>query len=132
MNMLRSFTFLIIGMLAITTACSTSAQATFKNAPISQLTKIKNENKAIVIDVRTPAEWQEGVIDGATLFIDFKSSNFKQEIAKLDKSKTYVVYCRSGGRSAGASQVMIDSGFKNVFNMEGGIMSWGGKLVKKP
>jgi rhodanese-related sulfurtransferase len=119
-------------MLAITTACSTNAQSTFKNAPIAQLTKIKTEKKAIVIDVRTPAEWQEGVIDGATVFIDFKDSNFKQEIAKLDKSKTYVVYCRSGGRSAGASQVMIDSGFKNVINMEGGIMSWGGKLVKKP
>jgi rhodanese-related sulfurtransferase len=132
MNMLRSITFLLIGMLTITTACSTSAQATFKNAPIAQLTKIKNEKKAIVIDVRTPTEWQEGVIEGTTLFIDFKSSNFEQEIAKLDKSKTYVVYCRSGGRSAGASQVMIDKGFKNVINMEGGIMSWNGKLVKKP
>ena len=132
MNMIRSITFLLLGMLAITTACSTNAQSTFKNAQIAQLTKIKTEKKAIVIDVRTPAEWQEGVIDGATVFIDFKGSNFKQEIAKLDKSKTYVVYCRSGGRSAGASQVMIDSGFKNVINMEGGIMSWGGKLVKKP
>lgn len=132
MNMIRSITFLLLGMLAITTACSTNAQSTFKNAPIAQLTKIKNEKKAIVIDVRTPAEWQEGVIEGATLFIDFKSSNFKQEIAKLDKSKTYVVYCRSGGRSAGASQMMVDNGFKNVINMEGGIMSWGGKLVKKP
>jgi rhodanese-related sulfurtransferase len=132
MKMIYQIQLLLVGMLVITASCSTSAQSSYKNAPIAQLTKIKNENKAIVIDVRTPAEWQEGVIDGATLFIDFKSSNFKQEIAKLDKSKTYVVYCRSGGRSAGASQVMIDSGFKNVINMEGGIMSWGGKLVKKP
>lgn len=108
------------------------AQSGYKNAPIAELTKLKNEKKAVVIDVRTPAEWQEGVIEGATLFIDFKGANFEQQIAKLDKSKTYIVYCRSGGRSAGASQVMFDNGFKNVINMHGGIMSWGGKVVKKP
>lgn len=113
-------------------SCSTSAQSGFKNAPVAELTKIKNEKMALVIDVRTPAEWQEGVIDGADIFIDYNGVNFKQELAKLDKSKTYVVYCRSGGRSAGASQVMVDNGFKHVINMQGGIMSWTGKLVKKP
>ena len=113
-------------------SCHSLAQTGYKNAPIAQLTKLKNEKKAAVIDVRTPAEWQEGVIEGATLFIDFKGANFEQQIAKLDKSKTYIVYCRSGGRSAGASQVMFDNGFKNVINMQGGIMSWGGKVVKKP
>ncbi len=113
-------------------SCSTSAQSGFKNAPVAELTKIKNEKMALVIDVRTPAEWQQGVIDGADIFIDYNGVNFKQELAKLDKSKTYVVYCRSGGRSAGASQVMVDNGFKHVINMQGGIMSWTGKLVKKP
>lgn len=113
-------------------SCTTVAQSGFKNAPIAELTKIKNEKKAIVIDVRTPAEWQQGVIEGTSLFIDYNSPSFKQQLAKLDKSKTYVVYCRSGARSAGASQVMVDNGFKNVINMQGGIMSWGGKLVKKP
>ena len=38
----------------------------------------------------------------------------------------------AGGRSAGASQVMVDSGFKNVINMQGGISSWGGKIISKP
>jgi rhodanese-related sulfurtransferase len=112
-------------------SCQSLAQTGYKNAPIAELTKLKDEKKAVVIDVRTPDEWQEGVIDGATLFIDFKGANFEQQIAKLDKSKTYIVYCRSGGRSAGASQVMVDNGFKNVINMQGGIMSWGGKVVKK-
>lgn len=113
-------------------SCQSMAQSGYKNAPIAELTELKNEKKAVVIDVRTPAEWQEGVIEGATLFIDFKGANFEQQIAKLDKSKTYIVYCRSGGRSAGASQVMVDNGFKNVINMQGGILSWGGKVVKKP
>lgn len=113
-------------------SCTSSAQSGFKNAPIAELTQLKNEKKAVVIDVRTPAEWQQGVIAGADLFIDYNGSNFKQEIAKLDKSKTYIIYCRSGGRSAGASQVMSDAGFKNVINMQGGISSWGGKIVQKP
>ena len=99
---------------------------------IAELSKMKAEQKAIVIDVRTPEEWQQGVISDADLFIDYKSASFQQQLAKLDKSKTYIVYCRSGGRSAGASQVMVDSGFKNVINMQGGISSWGGKIVAKP
>ncbi len=113
-------------------SCTSSAQSGFKNAPIAELTQLKNEKKAVVIDVRTPAEWQQGVIAGADLFIDYNGANFKQQIAKLDKSKTYIIYCRSGGRSAGASQVMSDAGFKNVINMQGGISSWGGKIVQKP
>lgn len=126
----------IISTLALLTltlwSCALSAQSSFKNAPIVELSKMKAEKKAIVIDVRTPAEWQQGVISGADLFIDFNNPTFKQQIAMLDKSKTYIVYCKSGGRSAGASQVMADSGFKNVVNMQGGISSWGGKIVAKP
>jgi len=128
---MKTITMLTLVLMSII-SCTTSAQSGFKNAPIAELTKIKNEKKAVVIDVRTPAEWQQGVIDGADIFIDYNSANFKQQLAKLDKTKTYVVYCRSGGRSAGASQVMVDNGFKNVVNMQGGIMSWTGKLVKKP
>ena len=125
--------FPILALLTLTLwSCASSAQTSFKNAPIAELSKMKAEKKAIVIDVRTPAEWQQGVIAGADLFIDYNSASFKQELAKLDKSKTYIVYCPSGARSAGASQVMVDSGFKNVINMQGGISSWGGKIVPKP
>ena len=125
--------FPLLALLTLTLwSCASSAQTAYKNAPVSELTTMKAEKKAIVIDVRTPAEWQQGVIEGADLFIDYNSPTFKSQIAKLDKSKTYIVYCRSGGRSAGASQVMIDNGFKNVINMQGGISSWGGKIVAKP
>ena len=129
---MRRLFFYLPFLLLSFMSCQSMAQSGYKNAPIAELTKLKNEKKAVVIDVRTPAEWQEGVIEGATLLIDFKGANFEQQIAKLDKSKTYIVYCRSGGRSAGASQVMVDNGFKNVINMQGGILSWGGKVVKKP
>ena len=59
--------------------------------------------------------------------IDYKSSDFESKIAKLDKSKSYLVYCRSGGRSVGASEKMIAAGFTEVTNMEGGYMAWSEK-----
>lgn len=106
-------------------------KASFKNIKPSDVAKITKEESATIIDVRTPEEISEGVIEGATVFIDFKGDNFDSEIAKLDKSKSYIVYCRSGARSAGASEKMVNSGFQHIYNLEGGIMGWTGNVVKK-
>jgi len=105
--------------------------ATYQNIGPSEVAKIIKEKNAILIDVRTPEEINEGIIEGATVFVDYKNPNFASEIAKLDKSKTYIVYCRSGGRSAGASEMMIGQGFQSIYNLEGGITGWTGKVVKK-
>jgi rhodanese-related sulfurtransferase len=69
-----------------------------------------------VIDVRTAEEFQE---DNAPVAvnIDVLEKSFKEKISKLDRKKQYAVYCRSGARSAKAKSVMIDLGFKNVFNL---------------
>lgn len=89
---------------------------------------IKEEN-AIVMDVRTPAEVNEGIIKGATVFYDFQASDFEQRIATLDKTKTYIVYCRSGRRSASATELMKGKGFEHVYNLEGGITGWKGETT---
>ena len=74
----------------------------------------------VILDVRTDPEVAEGMIEGA-IQIDYRGENFRDEVAKLDTSKTYVVYCRSGGRSAAASQIMSEEfGFENVNNLLGG------------
>ncbi|MBO6534691.1 MAG: rhodanese-like domain-containing protein [Balneolaceae bacterium] len=74
----------------------------------------------VILDVRTDPEVAEGMIDGA-IQIDYRSENFADEVAKLDTSKTYIVYCRSGGRSSAASKLMTEElGFKNVNNLLGG------------
>ncbi len=104
--------------------------ATIKHITSADFAKAKSEKKAIVIDVRTPGEVSEGYIDGADLFIDVNGSSFQSEIAKLDKSANYIVYCRSGARSMNASNYMIQQGFTNVYNLDGGIMQWTGKIVK--
>lgn len=76
-----------------------------------------------VIDVRTAAEARSGSIKGA-VNIDIMSMDFQQKIAKLDKNKTYFVYCRSGNRSGQACRMMGDAGFTHVYNLSGGMMSW--------
>jgi phage shock protein E len=75
-----------------------------------------------LIDVRTPAEFDEARLDGA-LLIDIASPEFGARLAELDPSQGYVVYCRSGNRSAVAAAQMADMGFVEVYDM-GGIIDW--------
>lgn len=77
----------------------------------------------VILDVRTPEEFSDGHLKNATL-MDFYESSFSDDLAKLDKEKTYLVYCRTGSRSAQAAEMMIELGFKNVYNMVGGIIQW--------
>lgn len=89
---------------------------------------LKNE-KALLLDVRTPEEVANGIINGTTLFADIKSSAFEAQIAALDKNKAYVVYCRSGARSNQAAQYMLSQGFTRVYNLEGGVLRWPAPLT---
>ena len=77
---------------------------------------------ATVIDVRTPAEFAAGHIPDA-VNIDVESSSFADDIAELDQSETYVVYCRTGRRSALAADQMAEAGFSSVKDL-GGLSSW--------
>src|SRR6056300_1321984 len=88
-------------------------QPTVKNLAQSDLASKITED-VILIDVRTPGEVNAGYIDGADAFIDYNGASFQSEINKLDKEKTYVMYCRSGGRSGRAAEFMVKNGFKDV------------------
>jgi rhodanese-related sulfurtransferase len=84
--------------------------------------KITNSDM-VLIDVRTSEEFSEAHIFGATN-IDIYSENFISQIADLDKSKSYAIYCRSGKRSEAVCQIMSDLGFKFTYNLIGGIIKW--------
>jgi len=73
---------------------------------------------ATVIDVRTPAEYAAGHLQGA-VNIDVQSADFATKIAALDKSAHYIVYCRTGVRSANAASTMKAAGFTNVTDGHG-------------
>jgi rhodanese-related sulfurtransferase len=77
---------------------------------------------AVCIDVRTKGEFLTGHIEGA-MCIDIQDPSFLSEIQKLDTSKTYFVYCRSGNRSGHAVVIMKSIGFEHLYDLDGGIMS---------
>lgn len=84
---------------------------------------ISSTPEAVVLDVRTPEEFSEGHIANAKN-INVKDENFEAEIQKLDKTKPYFVYCRSGARSAKAAAILREKGFSSVKEMSGGILKW--------
>jgi rhodanese-related sulfurtransferase len=92
---------------------------------ISQKKFIRQMNKedAVIMDVRTPEEYNAGYIPGAIL-VNYKDSTFEQQVNKLDKNKHYLVYCKSGNRSNKAVQYMLENGFKNVHQLENGYSKW--------
>ena len=83
------------------------------------LIKYKNNPDAVVIDVRTPDEFSGGHIDGA-VNIDYYAADFKASLDALDKSKIYLIYCRSGNRSGRTLSIMQDMNFSKVYNLNGG------------
>jgi rhodanese-related sulfurtransferase len=89
-------------------------------------TKLAVDKNAVLLDVRTPMEHQMFRIPNSIL-IDINSPMFMEEIDKLDKTKSYYVYCRSGNRSFHAGNYMLKAGFEKVFNLEPGIIGWNGK-----
>lgn len=85
--------------------------------------EIVSNSNAIIMDVRTPEETVDGIIDGA-IELDYYDEEFLQKLSKMDKSKDYYVYCKMGGRSAKAARLMIKNGFSSVHNLKGGYIDW--------
>ena len=84
---------------------------------------IASDASLVVLDVRTPSEYSDGHIDKA-VNVDFRADDFATNLAKLDKSKRYLLHCKSGTRSARALQVMQEQGFENVVHMTDGFDAW--------
>lgn len=113
----------------VTTACKSKNQNSESNTPIAETvsvdvfdTKMNELNNAQLIDVRTPDEFNKGHIINA---INYNwNGDFKSQIENLDKAKPVLVYCLSGGRSGQALNYLKSQGFKEVYNLQGGIMAW--------
>lgn len=95
----------------------------YQNIDAQQFADLKEKEDHVVLDVRSPGELAEGAVPGHQM-INFFESDFKEKVAKLDKSKTYLVYCRSGNRSGKACTLMADMGFEHLYNLKGGIGAW--------
>ena len=115
--------FLAVGFFAVL-----SAMAQTKNVSPVFAEKKFNKKKVVVLDVRTTQEFNEGHLPNAIPIDVMDSVAFVQQVATLKKGKTYLVYCKSGRRSAKAASIMEQQGFRHIWNMEGGITAWKGSI----
>jgi len=119
----RLITLVILALVAVfaIAACGSSEAASDPGAytvkPEEAVTMI-DEGERTVIDVRTPAEYAEAHIPGA-LNIDVDDADFADQIADLDPEEPYLVYCRSGNRSAIAAEQMVEAGIKDIADAGG-------------
>jgi rhodanese-related sulfurtransferase len=134
MNKNRKFTGLLLALVLALTLCfgcsspetETPAQI-IKDITAEEAGELILENEGnpgfMIIDVRTPSEYAEGHIENSVL-VDFNAGDFEQKIGEFDRDGKYLVYCRSGNRSGQAVDYMRERGFKEVYNMLGGIGAW--------
>jgi len=116
----------LIAILSISalflTGCGASS-ASVTNQGAADFAKTITDSSVVVLDVRTPGEFMVGHIANA-INIDVEGMQFNADVSKLDKTKTYAVYCHSGRRSGIATSEMSKLGFSKLFNLDGGIGAW--------
>jgi rhodanese-related sulfurtransferase len=95
----------------------------FRNVDVAEWEKLRKDPNVVVLDVRTAEEFAEGHMPGA-INLDIRGGKFAETLAGLDKSKTYLVHCAVGGRSAKACGQMDGLKFGKVVNLAGGITAW--------
>lgn len=90
---------------------------------------ISDQSKSgyVLLDVRTPEENKAERIPNSVM-VNFYEPDFKEKVAELEKDKTYYVICRSGNRSGKACQMMAEMGFKDTYNLSGGMLAWQGDV----
>lgn len=130
------YRYLLTAVLAFSLlACQAEQQAVLQEPISAQEAQqlITQSPEVKILDVRTPAEFQEGHLQGA-LNLDFQGPDFEKQVAQLDPQGNYLLYCASGRRSAAAQELMNSKGFLHVNNLKDGIQGWqsAGLPVQKP
>ena len=89
----------------------------------SLLDRHQGDPDVVLLDVRTPKEFENGHIQGA-LLLDYYSSDYVERIKALDREKTYLIYCRSGNRSGKSLAIFDKLGFRHAYHMDAGVIGW--------
>ena len=90
---------------------------------------LEYDSDAFILDVRTPEEFESSRIPNSVNIDFYNPEIFTQEIGKLDKDKSYYIYCRTGVRSANSCHLMKELGFTKTYNLIGGIVNWNGETI---
>lgn len=116
--MIKRLIALAISLISLA-GCSTSSSVSVTNVDAADFLSQISSGEVIVLDVRTPEEFNAGHLSGA-VNLDVQSGQFETELSKLDKAATYAIYCRSGRRSTIAAEKMANAGFTNIINFNQG------------
>lgn len=123
---MKRFQFINILLVTILFGSCSDAQNKSSNLSAAEYAlKMKEIPNAPVVDVRTPEEFDNGHLPKAKN-INWNGNNFETKIGGLDKAKPVFVYCLSGGRSGSAAKKMRGMGFREVYELDGGILKWRG------
>jgi len=122
----RNHAAMIIALLAMSVSLLAGENA--KDITPAQAQKMIVMGGYLVLDVRTPKEYRSGHLVNAVL-VDYYEKEFLANLMKLDKDKPIIVYCARGRRSAEAMDMMVNNGFKKVYNVVGGFERWSAELL---
>ena len=115
-------------LFIFTSIIATSQEVAVKT--INSILDVASYNEIVLgknvqlVDVRTPKEYADGFIDKAINIDYFDQNNFKKEFEKLDKNKPLYIYCRSGNRSQKSAVILVNLGFKEIYDLKGGYKTW--------
>ncbi|MCX9013026.1 MAG: rhodanese-like domain-containing protein [Candidatus Methanoperedens sp.] len=114
---------LLLILFSVAGCISTTQPPEKKYTDISfqQAKEMIDSGEVFILDVRTQEEYDAGHIRGSTLI---PVQVLKERLDEIPKDKKILVYCRTGGRSAQASEILVNNGFKEIYNMKGGITDW--------
>ena len=114
--------FISLGLIFIF-SCNSAIKNEHVNMDVLQFSNLIDTENYTLLDVRTNEERINGYLSNST-HIDYNDKHFLEKIDLLDKNKPVYVYCKVGGRSLKASNKLIQIGFQNVYNLQGGFLRW--------
>ena len=117
LNYFYAFNFLIFF------SCGLDVDTSINQVNSDELLDFIDINNAVLVDVRTNDEYNSGYIENS-INIDYFSDDFSENVEKLDKNTPIVLYCRSGKRSSKSANKLSKLGFKEIYNLQGGILDW--------
>ena len=121
MNTIFNYFFTFIFFIFF--SCGLNGNSSINQMNSDELLDFIEINNAILVDVRTQDEYNSGYIENS-LNIDYLSNDFSGNIEKLDKNIPIILYCRSGKRSSMSANKLSKLGFKEIYNLDGGILKW--------
>jgi rhodanese-related sulfurtransferase len=120
---MKQITYSVLLALFLMVACTSPSTSQVQQISNQDLVKLMENKDLQLIDVRTPEEVADGFIKGA-INIDFRGADFESKIGAMDRNKPIAVYCGAGIRSGGASELLLELGFQDIYDLSEGFSQW--------